>query len=474
MMAIHASPYAGSWYPGDRAELEPMLERIFEASAKRTGTEMWPGAIAFVVPHAGLMYSGGVAAAAYRHIQAERPSRVFILGFCHRGGRGAVELPDIEAFETPMGGVRVDVDAVRSLAGKAPFAMAEECDVCDHSVEIQLPLLQYAAPDAVVVPLYVGHLDEVKRRAAAEVLASEFLQGDVLLASTDLTHFGRDFGYLPFPADENAQDRISDLDHDAIEAAGSLEAGLFLETLRQSKATVCGYEPVALLLETLTALGGGSIFQKELDYRTSADISGDTRHSVSYAALAYFREQSLQADAETQAALLESVRETLRRLRGDGPGGPAMAAGDSAALKRKPAVFVSLHHGRELFGCIGTRAKELTLAEAIPYLTHASADDPRFPRGRGIPEDLDIEVSILTPMKRVRDWTSFRLGVDGAYLIVGGRCGLLLPQVAGHGIDTPERFLECLSRKIGLPANAYRDREAKLFVFHAQVFGGRA
>ena len=127
-----------------------------------------------------------------------------------------------------------------------------------------------------------------------------------------------------------------------------------------------------------------------------------------------------------------------------------------------------------MFGCIGTRPRELSLAEAIPYLTRASADDPRFPRGRGIPVDLDIEVSILTPMKRVRDWRSFRLGVDGAFLVAGGRCGLLLPQVAGHGIDTAERFLECLSRKIGLPANAYRDREAKLFVFHAQVFGGKA
>jgi hypothetical protein len=451
-----------------------MLGRMFEESAKRTGAEMWPGAIAFVVPHAGLMYSGGVAAAAYRHMQAGRPRRVFILGFCHRGGRGAVELPDVEAFETPLGAVRIDMEAVRRLAGKAPFAMAEECDVCDHSVEIQLPLLQYAVPEAVVVPLYVGHLNDESRRAAAGVLAGEFREGDVLVASTDLTHFGREFGYLPFPADENAQERISDLDHDAIEAAGSLEAGLFLETLRQSKATVCGYEPVALLLETLTALGGDSIFQKELDYRTSADISGDTRHSVSYAALAYFREESFQADSETRAALLESARDTLRRLRGEGSAVPAPAAAENAALESKPAVFISLHHGKELFGCIGTRPSELTLAEAIPHLTHASADDPRFPRGRGIPEDLDIEVSILTPMKRVRDWRSFRLGVDGAYLIVGGRCGLLLPQVAGHGIDTAERFLECLSRKIGLSSNAYRDREAKLFVFHAQVFGGKA
>ena len=415
-----------------------------------------------------------VASAAYRHIQAARPRRVFILGFCHRGGKACVELPDAGAFETPLGEVKIDLDALGRLAGHDGFAMAEECDVCDHSVEIQLPLLQHAAPDAAVVPLYVGHLDDGSRRSAAAVLAGEFREGDVLLASSDFTHFGRDFGYLPFPADEDAQERISDLDHDAIEAAGSLDAALFLETLRESRATICGYEPVALLLETLTALGGDTIFQRELDYRTSADITGDTKHSVSYAALGYFREEGFQADAETRAALLESVRETLRRLRGEASNGPAVAAGDSAALNRKPAVFVSLHHGKELFGCIGTRSNELTLAEAVPYLTQSSADDPRFPRGRAIPGDLDIEVSILTPMKRLRDWRSFRLGVDGAYLIVGGRCGLLLPQVAGHGIDTPERFLECLSRKIGLPPNAYRDRDAKLFVFHAQVFGGKA
>lgn len=449
-----------------------MLDRMFEASARRTGTEMFPCAVAFVVPHAGLAYSGGVAAAAYRHMQAERPKRVFVVGFCHSGGREVVELPEIEGFETPMGVIGIDAGAVRSLAGQAGFAMAEECDVCDHSVEIQLPLLQYAAPDAVVVPVYVGHLNDEARRAAAGALAREFRQGDVLVASSDFTHFGRDFGYLPFPADENAQERISDLDHDAIEAASSLDAGVFLDTLRESQATVCGYAPVALLLDTLTALGGNSIFQKELDYRTSGEITGDTRHSVSYAALGYFREEGFKADGETQAALIEGVRQTLRRLRGEDAERPVMAVGDSTALKRKPAVFVSLHQGKELFGCIGTRPSELTLAEAIPYLTHASADDPRFPRGRVVPGDLDVEVSILTPMKLIRDWRSFRLGEDGVYLILGGRSGLLLPQVAGHGIDTPERFLECLSRKIGFGSNAYLDPAAKLFVFHAQVFGG--
>jgi len=141
------------------------------------------------------------------------------------------------------------------------------------------------------------------------------------------------------------------------------------------------------------------------------------------------------------------------------------------SMRRAP-VFVSLHQGRELFGCIGLVTAETPLAESVPTLTlEAALDDPRFARRSSVPDGLKIEISVVTPMKRIRDWRSFQIGRHGAYLESGGHSGLLLPQVATHGAFTQSSFLEALSRKAGLRPGAYQDPQARLSVFQAQVFG---
>ena len=471
MISSHTTPFAGSWYPGRRAELEALLDGLFSASLQRTGSSLLPHPLAFVVPHAGLVYSGTVSASAYRHMQAAQPKRVFILGFAHRGGLPGVAIPDIDAFGTPLGEVRVDRAVARELAASHEMSIVEESRVCDHSVEIQLPLLQRAVPDASVVPLYVGALSDARRSAVARVLAAQVQPGDVLLASSDLTHYGRNFGYEPFPADGAVAARLSRLDASAMEAAGSLDPALFLDTMHELDSTVCGQAPIALLLETLGLLGGRDVFQQTLDYQTSGEITGDFRHSVSYGALGYFPAESYWLDAGAQAALLASARATLHHLCATGERTPVPPDPAVAALARRAGIFVSLHQGGELFGCVGMRAADQPLAEAAPELTLSAAlDDPRFPARAKVPEGLDLEISVLTPMKRIRNWTAFQVGRDGASLEYQGRTQLLLPQVASHGY-TAARFLEALSRKGGLRHNAYRDAGARLSVFRAQVFG---
>jgi len=471
MASSHTTPFSGSWYPGRPTELEALLDRLFDGSLKRTGPSLLPRPLAFVVPHAGLEYSGTVAASAYRHLQAAKPERVFILGFTHSGGRPGVSIPDIAAFRTPLGEVNVDQAAAREMASGGQFAMVAEAQVCDHSVEIQLPLLEKAVRGVPVVPLYVGHQNDTERRAAAQALAQHVRPGDVFLASSDLTHYGRSFGYQPFPAGPDVSRRLFQLDSRVIDAAGSLAPTLFLDTLRELDSTVCGYQPVALLLETFGFLGGEEVFQQMLDYQTSADITGDFEHVVSYGSLGYFRADSFRLDEESQRALLSSARETLRHLSATGER-RAIPPAASPLLMRRAAVFVSLHHGRELFGCLGLVTAETPLAEAIPNLTlEAALDDPRFARRARVPDGLNIEISVLTPMKRIPDWRSFQIGRHGAYLESGARSGLLLPQVAAHGAFTQTSFLETLSRKAGLRPGAYQDPQSRLSVFQAQVFG---
>ena len=241
--------------------------------------------------------------------------------------------------------------------------------------------------------------------------------------------------------------------------------------MRELGSTVCGIHPIALLLQTLTFLAGDDLFQQTLDYQTSADITGDVKHSVSYGSLGYFRPDSFYLDDESREALLGSASATLRHLRETGERRPIAPADVTPSLARRATAFVSLHQGRDLFGCIGTRSAKRPLSEVIPKLTLSAAlDDPRFSH-RVVPDGLDIEISVLTPMKRIRDWKLFRVGRDGAYLEYNGHGELLLPQVAHHGAyNTATRFLEALSQKAGLRSGAYRDPQAKLSVFRAQVF----
>ncbi len=473
MATLHATPFAGSWYPENRAELEALLERLCESSVQRTGPNLLARPLAFVVPHAGLIYSGTVAASAFRHLRAAKPQRVFLLGFAHRGGTSDVTIPDVAAFETPLGEIAVDQVEARALASEGPFSMIAESRVCDHSVEIQLPMMQKAAPHVPVVPLYVGSMSESRRRDAARILAQHLRPGDILMASSDLTHYGRAFSYLPFPANADAGEKLSELDSGIIDIAGSLDSSFFLDTLHQLHSTVCGGQPVALLLETLTSLGGDDVYQETLDYQTSADLTGDFQHSVSYASLGYFRADSFYADEAVQHSLLSSARTTLQHLSLTGERKPIPPAGSSPMLSRCAPVFVSLHEHGELFGCVGMRTRKLPLAEAVPEMALAAAlDDPRFFRRSRVPEGLEVEISLLTPMKRIRDWKSFRIGQDGAFLEHGSHSGLLLPQVASRGEYTETRFLEALSKKAGLRSGDYRESNAQLSVFRAQVFGG--
>jgi AmmeMemoRadiSam system protein B len=419
MANVHTSPYAGTWYPGDAGELREAVREALEASRRRNGPYLLPNPIAFVVPHAGLMYSGSVAAAAYRHIQAHPPRRIVVLGFSHSGSPAGIAIPEIDGLATPLGTTRVDREAAIRLLRHPGFQSVAEEQVCDHSVEIQLPFLQYAAPETVLLPLYVGSMPAWQQEAAAQALAE--LAGDdtLLVASSDLTHFGRAFGYEPFPADGDVAEKLADLDRGAMEDAGSLDAALFLEGLRDSGATVCGRAPIALLLWTLALRAGAEVFQQTLDYQTSGEITGDYGHSVSYGALGYFPAPSFELGAEDAARLLESARRTLAQFLRSGRR-VAAAAPATPALTRQAGVFVTLHEQGKLRGCVGVPGGRGALAQAVGEMALSAAlDDPRFEPLGADGGEIEIEISLLSPMKRIRSREAYRAGEHGAHLEAG-------------------------------------------------------
>jgi len=471
-VATHLSPYGGSWYPGEPELLRQLLEEQFETSARRAGPYLAPRALAFVVPHAGLMYSGTVAAAAYRHLAEEPPERVILLGFPHRGAPSGVWIPEVQTYQMPLGELAVDLETTERLLVSGAFQRLAESRLCDHSVEIQLPLVGRAAPQAKVVPIYVSHLGEAGREAAARELARYIGPGTVLLASSDFTHYGRSFGFQPFPADDQVARRLRELDESVIEAASSLRPELFWEEIRNTEATVCGTEPISLLLAALRlADSADEIFQETLDYQTSGEITDDYQHSVSYAALGYFRFSSFQLEPEDQQLLLKSARCTLEQYRQTGEQRPVPPERVTRRLERRAAVFVTLHQNGRLRGCVGRRGATESLAQAIPALTLASAlEDTRFRPLDPSETGIEIEISVLSPFKRVPNRDCFQVGAHGAYLESGYRHALLLPQVASEARWGARQFFDALARKAGLSTEIYKDPATRMWLFRAQVF----
>jgi AmmeMemoRadiSam system protein B len=288
MGAIHQTPYAGSWFPALPAHLNALLAECFRQSGKRAAALPAGRAVGFIAPHAGMRYSGVVAAAVYRCLAAAPPPRAVVLYFNHNGPAAGIGCPSLEAYATPLGLTRVDGAELARLAGSAPFRSLPEPTLCDHSLEVQLPYLETACPHCLLIPLCVGLLSPEDRRAAAGRIAPLAGRGAVFIASTDFTHYGRAFGYTPFPPGGDVRQRIADLDTRLMESMASLDPEAFLAAHRELRSTLCGTAPVALLLETLR-LVEPPLRLEILDYQTSGDLTGDFNHCVAYAALAFSR-----------------------------------------------------------------------------------------------------------------------------------------------------------------------------------------
>jgi AmmeMemoRadiSam system protein A len=211
------------------------------------------------------------------------------------------------------------------------------------------------------------------------------------------------------------------------------------------------------------------VYMTPVDFQASGEQSHDYSLSVSYGALAFYPGSAYRVGAADRKKLLESARGTLDRYLTSGASEPVTAKRD-AALDQRGGAFVTIRKNGELRGCIGTFEASMPLWQAIPERTLAAATaDPRFAALRAAEGPVSIEISVLTPLKRLASWHEFRLG-DGAVLMLGENAGTFLPQVASEMHWSRQQFLENLARKAGLPAQAYRDRRAVLYRFQAQVF----
>ncbi len=499
---VHKTTLAGTWYPESPEELRTTIERYL---AEVVLPESLPaGALAgLVVPHAGYRYSGTIAACGYRLLTEARPRRVVLIGPSHRSGFRGVALSDCGVFETPLGRVQVDLEASHRLLECPLVRVDPEAHRFEHSVDIQLPFLQVALPGESfrILPLLVGTLLEDDYAVLGTVLTGLLDEAAVLVVSSDFTHYGPRYGYVPFPAGGSVSEQLRRLDEGAWSHALELDRKAFDSYCRKTGATVCGARAIGLLLETLSGRSRGCL----LCYGTSADVTGEFDNVVGYAALAFFRTGTTPARArepigkepgsmkkepsaisaekpEDETFLTSSEKQTLLRLARDTLESyvregrtPDPLGGDyeiTDNLRTPRGAFVTLKKHGALRGCIGYILPREPLYVAVQEnAVNAACRDSRFPRVR--PEELDgieIEISALSTPRPVASYRDIRIGVHGILLRKGGAQAVFLPQVApeqGWGLA---ETLTKLSLKAGLSRDAWKDPDTHFSVFTAEVF----
>ena len=271
-MAVRAAAVAGSWYPGDPVRLAAELDEHLAAVA---GPRPSGRVIGLIAPHAGLRYSGPVAAHAYEVIRGRRGLTVFLVGPSHRLAFHGVSVWPSGVFETPLGPVPIDeASAARVLSAHPLITDAPAPHRAEHSLEMQLPFLKHLLPEVRVVPMLMGTQarDEVEALAPALAAAAREAGDCVLVASSDLSHYE--------PADVARR-----LDERVIAPVERFDEEALLDLLETTHGHACGGGPMVAVMKAARALGASRA--SILRYADSGDVpDGDKSRVVGYLAAA--------------------------------------------------------------------------------------------------------------------------------------------------------------------------------------------
>ena len=464
---IRKSVIAGTWYPGDPATLTGDIRNYLnKVPAQTVGGPV----VGLVSPHAGYVYSGQIAAHGYRLIEGQRYDAVVVIGPSHRALFHGASVWASGGFETPLGIVPVDRELAGAILEVDPVLNSDrKPHAAEHSVEIQLPFLQVVLGSFSFVPIVMGTQDYRTCEVVAEAIFRAAKGKNVLVVgSSDLSHF-------------HTYEQAKRLDQVVVDLMQKRDYRGLCRELEDGTCEACGGGPMVTAM--LCAEKAGARGVKVLQYANSGDVTGDRRQVVGYLSAAFFKEnpgekgiekKKVGADMgltdDEKQALLRIARASIEaELEGKKP--PATKR--LGILEEKRGAFVSLKKRGHLRGCIGFIEAKTPLAKTVEEMSIAAAvRDPRFPPLRkGELKDVQLEISVLTPLRRISDVAEIEVGTHGLYIRKGGRAGLLLPQVATeYGWDRGT-FLKETCRKAGLGPDAWRDPETEIYLFSADVFG---
>ena len=463
---VRPATQANRFYTGNAVELS---EEVDSFLALHSNKPVFDSLAAIIVPHAGYYFSGNVAASAYMSIPVEKAyKRIFLLGPSHHEWLdGASVNTEADYYATPLGMVKVDSELAQKLTEEdSVFSYQPKAHDREHCLEVQLPFLQRRLDEVPpIVPIIISTNDFRKLKRIAEVLKPYFTDENLFIVSSDFSHY---------PAYQDA----CEVDARTGKAVESGDVERFIAVLEENArsgiknlaTSACG----ELAIATLMLMLDSNYQVKHLLYQNSGDIDNhDSRRVVGYHAFAIIRgaEKEFALSNEEKQVLKEIALASIRdSLAGKRMALPAFNS-DYPTLNSKCGAFVSLHKHGHLRGCIGHFGEDVPLHQIVAKMARAAAfEDPRFmPVRKEELNDLDIEISVLTPMRRIQSLDEFELHRHGIYIRKGYRSGTYLPQVADEVNWTKEEFVShCAQDKAGIGWDGWKD--AELYVYEAIVF----
>jgi AmmeMemoRadiSam system protein B/AmmeMemoRadiSam system protein A len=451
---------AGMFYPSNPHELGSLVHTYIGNVEK----EHIDGRIvALISPHAGYAYSGQVAAHAYKLLEGMEFDDVVVIAPSHRVYFVGASIYDGEGYETPLGIVPIDRELSRRISQQSKIIKyVPQAHAREHSLEVQIPFLQSVLGKFNLVPMVIGDWNfDVCRQLSQAIIRSIEGRRVIIIASSDLTHSNNYQKVVE--QDEILSHHIQQFDITGLEG-----------DLRKGRCQACGGGP--MLVAMMAAKGLGANRGKVLKLNNSGDVTGMKRpgnYVVGYMAAVFY-----QGAEKTGAGLTEEDKRRLHRIArraiedvARGKPVPEVTV-DSQVLKEKKGAFVTLKKRGHLRGCIGSIKGIKPLCQTIKEMAVGAAfHDPRFnPVTEAELSDLEIEISVLTPMKRIKAIEEIEVGKHGILIEKGFHSGLLLPQVATEYQWDRKTFLERTCLKAGLPKDTWKDEGTRIYTFSAEVF----
>jgi len=469
--------YAGQFYPSEPSKLIALINGYLRKAAprKEKGT-----IAAMICPHAGYIYSGQVAANGYRLIEGKPYSTVVVIAPTHHCDFNGFAIYGRGSFETPLGSIAVNEKMARQLKESCRCVTFDEAPFSqEHSLEVQLPFLQTVLRSFTIVPVIAGDAGPDDCRSFAEALKKCSTAGRTLVvASSDMSH------YYPY-------NTAVTMDKKALAHVEKMDARALLKDVQSGICEYCGINAVLTAMAYAKEMKAHPVV---LSYANSGDTAGDRSRVVGYSSVAFYTEETKtdvikEAESvhsehlkteefitpEDRKILLSMARDTLEEYLRNGK--PPTFFKDTPIpenLKKEAGMFVTLHSKGQLRGCIGYVVGREALHKAVVSLAISSAtQDPRFyPVKFEELKDIDIEISVMSPLVKVASADDIVMGTHGVYIKKGFHSGLFLPQVATEtGWDKVTFLRQLCSGKAGLPADAWKDRDTEIYVFTADIFG---
>jgi hypothetical protein len=471
-MKTREAGVAGSFYPSDPKMLAATIDKML---AQVSSPPILSPILAVIAPHAGYQYSGPVAAYAYAALKGKNFARVVVIAPSHFESFNFTSIYEGDAYSTPLGTVAVDKAFSSELAGMSSKMQLSgrghdrTLSGAEHAIEVQLPWLQRVLGEFTLVPIVMGDHSYESSRALGVALAKLIEAEDrgtetLLVASSDLSH------YHPY------KDAV-EIDHKTIHA---IEAWDYFSMARNFQSRIweaCGGAPIVSAMIAAERLGANRA--QTLKYANSGDTAGDRSQVVGYGAEVFMKAESgtqietlFSLTGEEKSELLALARKSVEHAVTE-KSAYEPEASSSPALLRECGAFVTLHKSGDLRGCIGftsaTKPLYLTVRDTA---TLAALRDPRFsPVSVAELPQLDYEISVLSPLRRVTDIEKIEVGRHGLLMKNGASEGLLLPQVPVEQGWNRQTFLEHTCIKAGMDSGCWKDEDTDIFAFTAVVFG---